>query len=348
MSKRGLQFRELARQTFMVALLAVAASVLPVHGAAALPPAYFPPEVTEPREPGGWAILAAEFPWRIKRVAANDVPPLDSPPATRLETPGGFAYLRVRQLAADLDAIEQALAGPALVIDVRYVRADLGESRQLGALLSRHELKLETCATDTSTITIEPLGKRPQSQTTLVLINHGTAGPLEAVLDALQASRDVLLVGTTTKGDTGIFANIEGVDEWRIITGDYRRVGGPSLLEKGATPGLAVEITGTADEEAYLALDAGASLASLLDSPVEKPRFDEARLLRQFSNGDSSSTWHSAPGDAVGATAPNSGDATAPHAIHARAAFDRTLQRAVNVVITLEALHRLPGAENTK
>lgn len=330
------------RTTFAWLATAIGALAIAATAFADLPSAYFPRDVVEPRESDGWAMLAAEFPRLIKPAAVNGAAALESPPATRVEVRAGVDYVRVRRLAADLSSIEQALQTPALVLDLRYVRGELAPAVALGRLLARKSLRIETVASDDSQLTaIEPAGTRPAGQVTLVLVNDATAGALEAVLDALQAAGDVMLVGAATKGDTGVFPETADAAAWKVIAADYRRVGGASLLDDGVTPALAVEAPAEQEEAAYLALDGGTPLATLLDAPVEKTRFDEARLLRQFGEAHANGTRAGASSAADDSPAPAETvrAATAPPD---RPPFDRALQRAVSTLVALEALGRLP------
>ena len=176
----------------------------------------------------------------------------------------------------------------------------------------------------------------------MCLINRGTYGALEAVLDALQAAGEVLLVGTQSAGDTGAFATAVNAPAWRVITNDYRRAGGHSLLDVGVTPGLFVETAPDAEDAAYLAFDAGRPIAELLDPPVEKPRFDEAHLQQRFDavhdgiDGEDGRTdvtrdrRMTASGASDGANAAQAGATQPP--------LDRSLQRAMATLIADQVL----------
>lgn len=311
---------------------------------------YFPERMAAPADESGWAELAKVFPNRVKRVPAADTVPLQPPPATRTEIRPGLDYVRVRLLANDLGTIEEALAQPRLIIDLRYVRSELDDALRLGALLARRPFALAA-----NTASPEPRRLRDASQVTICLINRATAGPLEAVLDALQTSGDVLLVGTQSAGDTGSFVPADNAPTWSVIADDYRRANGTSLLDVGVTPGLFVETVSHIEDAAYLAFDAGRPMPELLDATVEKTRFDEARLLQRFAE--------TRPGNGIhGTTAPvpasppptesssededrekESPQKTAP-AAEGPAPFDRSLQRAVSVLVTHEIFHAKKSA----
>lgn len=342
----------------LVLMLAVFVwAVASVHPTVAAEPAawarYFPPEKERPADDAGWAELAKEFPHRVKRARDHAGTALQPPPATQVEARPGVDYLRVRSLAQDLTAIAAALERPRVVFDLRYIRGELEESRQFAAVLARTPLRLEGDGP-----AIEPKSARSSDQVTLCLVNRATSGPLEAVLDALQASGDVLLVGTQTAGDTGRFVAAPEQPGWLVITDDFRRAGGPSLLDLGLTPGLFVETSSEIEDAAYLAFDAGRPIGELLDAPVEKSRFDEARLQQRFEqthsqgNGNANPTSSSpttgaetpSPDDGDNESAPapaSTAESTSPVATAATAPapFDRSLQRAVSTLVAHRVLH---------
>jgi hypothetical protein len=107
------------------------------------------------------------------------------------------------------------------------------------------------------------------------------------------------------------------------------------LLGTGATPALKVEVDPADDEESYRALDAGTAVSALLDSVVEKPRFDEARLLSQHDQGITRSSRTVSPPRPREAVSSPSAEAAPVVPV------DRILQRAVNAVVALQALGRL-------
>lgn len=354
MTRRLSRFR-VAAHGAVVALLCLATAVA-AAGAAELPAAYFPADAATPTDAEGWATLAAAFPHRLE-AAASGAPRLVSPPATRLATRSGVDYVRVRRLGDNLATLAAALETEQVVIDLRYVRGDFAESLQFAQLLARHPLQVEIAgAGGAGPIVVEPTGRRKAGQRSVILVNRATAGPLEALLDALQAAGDVLLVGTPTAGDTGYFPDSPAggpqPPDWRVIGGDFRRAGGPSLLDVGATPGLLVESPPADEEAAYLALDAGTPIGELLDVPVEKPRFDEARLLREHTNGNSRPAPTPAPPPVPnGNNPPSPGPPAPPSDVPAPAAaapatagdpprppYDRALHRAINTLVALSVL----------
>lgn len=341
-----------------IASLVVLAS--PLRGA--LPKDIFPEGTIEPTDDAGWSELAARFPHLLKRVESAGASSPTSPPPTRISLREHMDYLRIRRVASDLIVLENALETQMLVLDLRYVWADLPDAVKLGALLARSTLNIQTVSpTDAATTTIEPAQKRAPKQAVVVLVNHGTSGALEVVLDALQAAGDILLVGARTAGDTGVFSDQAVAEGWRSIGGQMQRAGGPNLLGVGVEPRLTIATDEASDETAYLALDSGTPIVTLLDAPVEKARFDEAKLLRAHGEANgrtpsrlaaaeetaspaSAGTSPQSPATAAPAGQSSAASAANPSATQpapARPPFDRTLERAVNTLLALEALQRI-------
>lgn len=312
------------------------AYVLPLANAA-LPSAYFPTEVAEPVDGTGWAVLAKEFPRWVKPVRIDPTREVDAPPATEVVINDKISYIRVRRLENDLASIEAALTHPGLMIDLRYVHGDRNETILLGRLLARQQVLLAAANASTDeAIVIDSNPHRAASQVTIVVVNAGTSGPVEALLDALQAQGDVLLVGARTAGNTGLFRRPENAPRWQVVYGDLRRRDGPSLIDVGVEPGLPVPTDPAAEEAAYLGLDDGTVLSHLLDAPVDKARFDEERLLQEFDGVHPGNNGLRRPEP----SAANDEDATTDGG-EAEVPFDRVLHRAVSTLLALEALGRL-------
>lgn len=91
-------------------------------------------------------------------------------------------------------------------------------------------------------------------------------------------------------------------------------------------PQVVVEQTAEADRAAYAALDSGTPLARLVSGKIEKERFDEAALVKEFRNGN-----HDARPPEAG-LAPGKEIAAPP--------IDRVLQRAIHLHRALQALKR--------
>ena len=102
-------------------------------------------------------------------------------------------------------------------------------------------------------------------------------------------------------------------------------------------PRVIVKSDAATDRRAYDALDAGTPLDRLISGKVEKERFDEATLVKEFKNGNPDAE----PPPAPDPTAPKKAGDT-PEKSPALA--DRVLQRAVHLHHGLLALRRIGGA----
>lgn len=112
-------------------------------------------------------------------------------------------------------------------------------------------------------------------------------------------------------------------------------------LTLGATdtqpaPRILVQFDSAADRRAFDAHDAGTPLADLITGRVEKERYDEASLVKDFKNGNPSP--EPPPGPNPTAAKPGEPDKTP-------APSDRVLQRAVHLHRALLALRRPPTAQ---
>ena len=102
-------------------------------------------------------------------------------------------------------------------------------------------------------------------------------------------------------------------------------------------PKVIVKSDAAADRHAYAALEAGTPLDQLVSGKVEKDRFDEATLVKEFKNGNPDAE----PPPAPDPTAPKkAGDIPDKEP----ALVDRVLQRAIHLHHGLQALHRTAGA----
>lgn len=89
-------------------------------------------------------------------------------------------------------------------------------------------------------------------------------------------------------------------------------------------PQVVIEQTAKADRAAYAALESGTPLAQLVSGKIEKERFDEASLVKEFKNGN-----HDARPPEASPT-PGKETTTPP--------IDRVLQRALHLHRALQAL----------
>lgn len=104
----------------------------------------------------------------------------------------------------------------------------------------------------------------------------------------------------------------------------------------GSTPAPTVVVRGDAatDRRAYDAADGGMPLAALINGKLDKERYDEAALVREFSNGNRDPRPPPAPNP--GTTAPT--DPKKPEPVPALT--DRVLQRAVQLHRALLAIRQ--------
>ena len=98
------------------------------------------------------------------------------------------------------------------------------------------------------------------------------------------------------------------------------------------SPKITVKTTAATDREAYDAFDNGTSLTELISGKIEKDRFDEATLVKEFKSGNPDPEAPSATDRA----------ATKPPETPTKAAVltDRVLQRALHLHQALLALQR--------
>jgi fermentation-respiration switch protein FrsA (DUF1100 family) len=142
-----------------------------------------------------------------------------------------------------------------------------------------------------------------------VLANHETRGAIEKILGVLQATGDISLIGSPTAGEA-------------------------STPQAGVNPELAIAVDPEMEKAAYLAYENGTPLDDLLDAPVEKKRYDEALLLREFDGSSGR------PKNPAAKANENSSD-TVSEKPEPPPLVDRTLQRAVNTAIALKALRKI-------
>jgi hypothetical protein len=117
-----------------------------------------------------------------------------------------------------------------------------------------------------------------------------------------------------------------------IATSSALTLGAP---ESVPAPKVRVQTDAAADRRAYDALEAGTELSKLITGKIEKERFDEASLVKEFKDGN-----HGAePAPPVDPTAPKP-EATAGKEPAATPPSDRVLQRAVHLHRALQALRR--------
>ncbi len=111
---------------------------------------------------------------------------------------------------------------------------------------------------------------------------------------------------------------------------------GPSL--PGLAPDVPLNIPAETDRRAYDALEHGASVESLIVEKINKPRYDEAAMVKEHaSDSEPPPDENSDAGDDDTSAAPPKKPAPPPQLI------DLELQRAVQLDRALLALHKIPA-----
>lgn len=120
------------------------------------------------------------------------------------------------------------------------------------------------------------------------------------------------------------------------------------LAGPGLTPDIALPVNPEADRRAYDALDAGASVDSLISENIAKHRFDEAALARDHNNGAAEGGGPGSDGEGQKANRPAAAPPPATSEVRPAPAApevqlkDAVLQRAVQLHRALLAFGKLP------
>ncbi|MEZ5278175.1 MAG: hypothetical protein R3F07_17470 [Opitutaceae bacterium] len=285
--------------------------------------------------------LHQHYPNRLLDHPPPELIPTEGDPLLR-EKDGGVDYVRVRGLSTALPSIQAALDEPVALIDLRYVHADLETAIALGALLARNDrLVLDLIgdyatvagmeATDRLTVQTEPADS--STSLVIVLVNEETGGPLEAVLAELQSRHRILSIGRTTAGLTATYRPLPGFPGWHAISGEIRPASLGSLVGIGLQPSIPVDAEAATEKEAYDRFDPEKPLQTVLEQSIEKERYDEARLLREFPHPDTAAvprpTARTTPTE-------NETDNPPPPPV------DQSLRRAFYVIEGMRAFGRIP------
>lgn len=163
--------------------------------------------------------------------------------------------------------------------------------------------------------------KTPPAETkrkVFVLVNRGTAGPIEAMLADLQAREKITLAGTATAGKTAVYAPLENAPQWSKISGEIRPENPPkTLLVSGAAPDLRVAVSDANDLYAWQGVERGATPEAVLRLP---------------KNGAGTTA-------AADAAKPAEGDA-----VEAFTGTDMTLRRAYDVLVALQVMEGMAAS----
>ncbi len=205
--------------------------------------------------------------------------------AARVETiRDEISYIRVYRLEDAIETIEQHLAEPALILDLRYVQSAVLAS-ELSFRLDRAEsYKQLTSVGSLPSDTAAALAVEVDSATAVrtspvvVLCNRETAGPVEALLHNLQTQGAVTAIGEATAGRTGFYKAIDG-PIW-LLNGEIRPEANTSLVGHGFVPRIKVSLTPQQNYTAYHWYEAGSSLEQILEGmPTEDGELDAREAI---------------------------------------------------------------------
>jgi hypothetical protein len=281
--------------------------------------------------------LKQRYPGRVLDQAPQELLEQDGEPIVQTGT-GGITYVRVRNLSAAMPAIRKSLNSSIALIDLRYVAGTLEPSLNLGStLVGPGKLTLdiigdygvESGIGATDVLTIQSDQSPPHPAVVIVLTNETTSGPLEPILSELQAAQRIIGIGMRTAGKTATYRSIPGYPDWYTISGEIRSGTGGSLVNSGFIPAILVEATPGEDLAGYEDYDPNRPLSAVLEQAMQKERFDEARLQREFSQ--------SAPTSAP----PPSGETGSEIPDEERTATDPVFRHAFFVIEGMRALGRL-------
>lgn len=228
----------------------------------------------------------------------------------------GIVYLRAYSLAHLVEATYPE-DSKHVIFDARYLRTPWFRGTPV------HGLTWTRLADSTYELdAVTSLGKGH-----FILINHQTAGLVEAYLSAQKRLGDVVLVGKTTAGITGSYRKVEcasGATFW-MATHSLHAKGGESLLGAGVTPHVSVTVDPEADYHAYYLVENGVAPYALLNPSL--PRFFKPETTEASESPEGESELES----------------TDPHSDEASQTLrDPILQRAVEIIIALQLLGDYP------
>ncbi|MDR2429443.1 MAG: hypothetical protein LBD14_00805 [Puniceicoccales bacterium] len=198
--------------------------------------------------------LAALYPGRILRTppATLPKPPLPRPSRiTRLG--GGIEYIRC--YTQGIVTANPDPSATARILDLRYYNSTSGTIADALLLCEKYTATLPRVSTignyprpsPAAPDTASPAGN-PSPPPVLVLVNHGTAGPIEAMLADLKNRDKIILVGTATAGRTACHQALENHPGWWHITGEIQPADTlQTLVGTGLVPQNPVAVTPDAD-----------------------------------------------------------------------------------------------------
>lgn len=232
--------------------------------------------------------------------------------------PRGITYIRVYDIEKARQTLIENIKNPALIWDFRFLEGDYADALMLLQLFPEIPDPNQLITTK-GKYTISEIDQVQanghQSDTirdhpVLILINQKTRGAIEAAIEALQGDEKVMTVGTESAGATGSYKPVPGVKGFWVIEGEVQPNNGVSLLGIGVQPTVPVHVTPGEDFTGYQLIESGSSASTLLRT--ELPNLDEG--LDEHSSDDNNGLRP----------------------------VDRILQRAVDIIIALQVLGKLP------
>lgn len=150
----------------------------------------------------------------------------------------------VQQIEAKLKAMSRA-GNKKVLLDLRDVATgDMTEATRLANFLLKSGTigSLEGQQVAKVTFTADPSKAIAPNAPTVVLVNHGTAGPAELVAAALLENKRADLVGEKTFGEAAQQKTFELADGSAVIlsVAKYETPSGKKLQDEGVTPGVLV------------------------------------------------------------------------------------------------------------
>lgn len=306
-----------------------------LHDQKLFPPEFFPGLQEQSDAAVLLAGLRSIYPKRILDHAPRSEMPEPTPPVVR-ELGKSGTYIRVLNLQEALPIIEEHFDSEVLLLDFRFLAADLESTIDLGAMLSRQS-RLEFSlvgdypsfgySLEDGVLSVESRSLRSSKPAIFTLSNHLTRGPIEALLDQLKTDGDIISIGTASAGRTAIFHQFPTLPSYYLMTGEIRAQEGNSLVESGFVPQVNVSVTPDNDLIGYSGLRKSVTIDQVIQARVEKLRFDEATLLRERGLESSQSSSPATKNDEADEIA--------------EVPLDLILQRAMNIVKALQALGRI-------
>ncbi len=304
--------------SFIFLLSSFISAAQPPIDLADFPPEFFPGLNKQSPEKIYLEGLMALYPGRVLDKAPQSEGPATSREPMIETLPRGITYVRLYDLSDSISFIDAHISDPILLIDLRYVSSSMEAAKRFIAYFSLSSDAIENISTPEETAAhskgslqdlISDYTVRPNDRKDIVLINQKTSGAIEAAVDALQRTGKIVTVGTRTAGDTGSYGAIPGVEGYYVIDGEVRAMSGPSLLGVGLEPEVPVDVTAAEDFTGYQLLETGYSAEAILRTRL--PALDPLEASEDSEEAEETP-------------------------------IDPILQRAVEVVIALQVLGKLP------